>query len=139
MKEEDFHFLKYFKYVIYDWMKTLCCCELDWEDCKKIDAAREEANEQIDIRLLLRRIAHLEEVNKGLVSEGEDACIYLTEDQNIEEVKSRRKIIDYYDKIVQGTPLTMQNMSDIEMVFGMGIEMNNAMRDSKNFFFVKPK
>ena len=74
-----------------------------------------------------------------MVSEGEDACIYLTEDQNIEEVKSRRKIIDYYDKIVQGTPLTMQNMSDIEMVFGMGVEMNNAMRDSKNFFFVKPK
>ena len=82
-QEQDFHFLKYVKYVIFDWVRTLFCCELEWEDCQKIDAAREEANEQIDVRLLLRRIAHLEEVNKGLISKGEDMCIYLTEEQNI--------------------------------------------------------
>ena len=40
VKESNFHFLRYLKYVIYDWVKTICCCEPDWEDCKKIDAAR---------------------------------------------------------------------------------------------------
>ena len=78
VKEEHFHFLKYLKYVVYDWVKTLCCCELDWQDCKKIDAAREEANEQIDVQLLLRRVSHLEQVNKRSVSEDEDMCTYLS-------------------------------------------------------------
>ena len=67
----------YLKYVAYDWVKTLCC-ELDWEDCKKIEAAREEANEQVDVQLLLRRISHLEQINKRSVSEDEDMCTYLT-------------------------------------------------------------
>ena len=45
VKENDFHFLMYIKYSLYDWIKALTCCEPDWEDCKKIDAAREEAVE----------------------------------------------------------------------------------------------
>ena len=86
VREENFHFLKYLKYVVYDWVKILCCCEPSWQDCEKVDAAREEANEQIDVQLLLRRIAHLEELNKTSVSLGQDLCTYLTEEQNIEEV-----------------------------------------------------
>ena len=49
----------YLKYVVYDWIKTLFCCEPNWEDCEKIDTAREEANEQMDVQLLLRRMAHV--------------------------------------------------------------------------------
>lgn len=60
VKETDFHFLRYVKYSVYDWIKLLCCCEPNWEDCKKIDEAREEAVEQIDVQLLLKRIEHLE-------------------------------------------------------------------------------
>ena len=59
VKESDFHFFMYLKYVIYDWIKALTCCEPDWEDCKKIDKAREEAVEQVDVQLLLKRISHL--------------------------------------------------------------------------------
>ena len=29
-RESDFHFLFYLKYVIYDWVQTICCCQLDW-------------------------------------------------------------------------------------------------------------
>ena len=82
VKESDFHFLRYLKYVVYDWIKALSCCEPDWEDCKKIDAAREEAVEQVDVQLMLKRISHLEKVNKKLISEKEDLCIYLTEEQH---------------------------------------------------------
>ena len=59
VKEKNFHFLMYLKYVVYDWIKTLFCCEPNWEDCEKIDTAREEANEQMDVQLLLRRMAHV--------------------------------------------------------------------------------
>jgi hypothetical protein len=61
VKEDDFHFFKYVKYCAYDWMQTLgCCCEPDWEDCKKIHEIREEAQEQLDVQALLRRVSHLE-------------------------------------------------------------------------------
>ena len=82
VKESDFHFLMYLKYVIFDWIKTLSCCELDWEDCKKIDQAREEAVEQVDVQLLLKRISHLEHINKHYISAEEDFCSYLTEGQH---------------------------------------------------------
>ena len=56
MKEKNFHFHSYVKYVVYDWVKILLCCEPQWEECQKIDETREEAIEQIDVQLLLKRI-----------------------------------------------------------------------------------
>ncbi len=58
-REKDLHFGKYVKYVAYDWIKTLFCCQLDWNECKAIHEARAEANEQIDVKHLLKRISHL--------------------------------------------------------------------------------
>ena len=63
-KEESFHFCMYLKYVLYDWLKNVFCCELNWEDCKQIEMARDEANEHIDVKFLLRRIAHVEQLCK---------------------------------------------------------------------------
>lgn len=40
-REDNFHFGKYLKYVVYDWVKTMFCCEMKWEDCRAIDRARE--------------------------------------------------------------------------------------------------
>ena len=40
MKEKNFHFHTYVKYVIYDWVKMLFCCEPQWEECQKIDETR---------------------------------------------------------------------------------------------------
>ena len=53
------HFGMYVKYSIYDWMKSVFCCELDWKDCQTIEETREEAIEQIDVQHLLRRINHV--------------------------------------------------------------------------------
>lgn len=39
-REEDLTFPKYLKYVVYDWLKTLFCYEVNWKDCKVIDEAR---------------------------------------------------------------------------------------------------
>ena len=125
IKEENFHFLMYLKYSLFDWIKTLGCCEPDWPDCKRIDMAREEAVEQIDVKMLLRRVAHLERLNKTSVSESEDLCTYLIEGENILEIRKRRKVAEYYEKIVKGstTPLTMENMDITEQIFNIGTEL----------------
>ena len=124
MKESDFHFFMYLKYVMYDWIKALTCCEPDWEDCKKIDSAREEAVEQVDVQLLLKRISHLEHINKYYISPEEDFCSYLTEGQHFEDLKKRRMVINYYKKITGGNLLlTMENMNMVENVFNLATEM----------------
>ena len=40
VSESQFTVLKYLKYVVYDWIKTLFGCELNWADCQKFDEAR---------------------------------------------------------------------------------------------------
>ena len=36
-REQDLHFFKYLKYVLYDWIKKLTCCSPDWKDCQAIE------------------------------------------------------------------------------------------------------
>ena len=73
------------------------------------------------MQLLLRRLSHVEEIHKKIVTEDEDMCTYLTEGQYIHEAQNRRKIIHYYDKIVQGkSPLTIRNIDNVENIFELG-------------------
>ena len=103
----------YLKYVLYDWLKNVFCCEPDWDDCMQIEMARDEANEHIDVKFLLRRISHLEQIVKDkVVTNGEDLCTLVAGDHSVEEVKKKRKILNYYDKVTQGhSPLTMQTLN----------------------------
>ena len=39
-EETDFHFFKYIKYTMYQWINMLFCCSPEWEDCEKITEAR---------------------------------------------------------------------------------------------------
>ena len=141
VKESDFHFLMYLKYVVYDWVKTLTCCEPDWEDCKKIDASREEAVEQVDVQLLLKRVSYLEQLNHLFYRGGEDICTYLTGGQTFEDLKKRRSIMSYYEKITQGNhPLTIDNIITIGNVFSLGNTLNltgGLTETSMNVFFRK--
>ena len=43
IREKDLSIWLYIKYAFYDMCKMVGC-ELDWEDMKRIDEAREEAN-----------------------------------------------------------------------------------------------
>ena len=71
--------------------------------------------------MFLKRISHLEEIIKSLISKDEDFCTYLTEGQHFEDLKKRRSIISYYKKITQGNyPLTIENINTIENVFELG-------------------
>ena len=79
--------------MAFDWIKTFLCCEPNWKDCKAIDEAREEANEQIDVKHLLKRISHLEKVLSTLVNEEEEAVMFMAESNSIEEARYRRGIV----------------------------------------------
>ena len=92
------HFGKYLKYVLFDWIKTFTCHEVDWEDCKAIDEAREEANEQIDVKHLLKRISHLEKMIGVLVNTEDELVMQIAESYSIEEAKHRRNISEYCEK-----------------------------------------
>ena len=85
INENQMTFLKYIKYSIYDWVKTLTCGhELDWKDCQLFDEAREEAASQIDVKFLLKRINHLEHINSMNISKEESMILSLSESHSIE-------------------------------------------------------
>ena len=125
LREEEFTFLKYIKYSFYDWIQLLGCCELEWEDCEEIAGTREEANNQLDVSLLFKKIQHLERAVEYLMSEREEICLYLTEPPSLNEVRRKRKLSEYYDKIIQGNAaMTVEDVKikdDVEMVFHMGM------------------
>ncbi len=60
VRENDFNFLMYVKYMVFDWMDILFCTQLEWEDCQKITATRDEVNSQIDVCRLFRKLQYLE-------------------------------------------------------------------------------
>ena len=59
-----------------------------------------------------------------MMSEKEEICLYLTEPPSLSEVKRKRKLSEYYDKIVQGNAaMTVEDVrikDNIEMVLNMG-------------------
>ena len=100
-KEEHFNFFTYIKYTVYDWFSTLCCCEPNWQNCKKIDEARKEVNEQMDVEMLLRRITHLEDVVKMLIPEKEEKTLYLKHPHSLQTHKRNRSYLKYYDHMLE--------------------------------------
>ena len=59
------------------------------------------------------------------MSEREEICLYLTEPPSLNEVKRKRKLSEYYDKIIKGNAaMTVEDVKikdDLQMVFSMGV------------------
>lgn len=102
IKEDDFSFFKYVKYQIFDWTKTLCCIELDWEDCRLVDNTREEANCQMDVTRLFRRLQMIENILLHIVDKEEKDMLGLVKPESLGSIKRNRMIMEYYDLMVQG-------------------------------------
>ena len=129
LREEDFTFIKYVKYSLYDWIQLLGCCELKWEDCEEIAGTRKEANNQLDVSLLFKKIQHLERAVEYMMSEKEEICLYLTEPPSLNEVRRKRKLSEYYDKVIQGNAaMTVEDVKikdDFSMVLSMGVSKSS--------------
>ena len=59
----------------------------------------------------------------------------------MDEAKNRRKILNYYDKVVQGKSLlTIHKLENIENIFELGTERrNDGSNVSQNLIMLTPK
>jgi hypothetical protein len=81
---------------------------------------REEALEQLDVQTLLKRMSHVEEILEFFIPYEEDLCTYLTEGQHVDKLKKRRKVMHYYNKIIEGrASMTISDMNNMQSVFGI--------------------
>ena len=88
-----------------------CCCSLKWADCQKITEAREEANEQLDVEKMLRRMNHHEDFHDILSLEEEEKAIFLKNPKTLNQHRKRRKYLEYYDHIVKNeAPVTAKEV-----------------------------
>ena len=66
-----------------------------------INEARKEANEQMDVRLIIKKLERLERINQLLLNERDLICAQLIAPPTIEKIKKLRKITQYYDKVIE--------------------------------------
>ena len=55
IKEKKFGFFTYLQYAFYDWAKAFNI-KIEWKKIEDFDRAREEVIEQMDMKLLIKRI-----------------------------------------------------------------------------------
>lgn len=124
-KSKKFHFWHYVKYSLYDWIDFLLCCELGrWGKCEQIHQTREEANEQLNVSYLFRRLQYYERVFEYILSNEERMALYLTEPPSIDDVAKTRKYSEYYTKIIRGkSAMTLEDIEIIDDVLAYGIEL----------------
>ena len=110
--EDDMNVPRYIKYTVFDWIQVLTCGhQLGWDDCKLLDSARQEGINEVDIRYILRRINHLQNVNKLKMSDEEDLILSLSENPTIEKKMQKRDVTDWVLKIMQGRiALTLEHI-----------------------------
>ncbi len=77
IREDDFHFLKYIKYSIFDWVQTLFCFTLKWNDCILIDNTRQQANCTMDVTRLFRKIQTMDNTILHVVDKSQKDCLAL--------------------------------------------------------------
>ena len=130
LKEGDFHFGKYLKYAVFDWLQVLGCCELDWADCKQVAGTCEEANHHLDVSLLFKKLQHHERSIEYLLSEKEELCLYLTEPPSLSEAIKKRRLAQYYDKVIKGQPaMTLEDVrpkDKLDEILQLGLEKSKT-------------
>lgn len=55
IREKNFGFFRYLQYCIFDWLRTFNI-KVNWHKMEEINAAREEAIEQMDVKYLMKKI-----------------------------------------------------------------------------------
>lgn len=100
VRQHDFTFYKYIKFSVYDWINTLFCVQVKWNDCIIIDATRDESNKQIDVTRLFRKIESLQLGISHLMSKNEKDSLALLKPQTLTVVKRNRLILQYYDIVI---------------------------------------
>jgi hypothetical protein len=87
-------------YAIYDWMDTFNIAPKCLKRMSEIHDVREEACEQMDPLIILKRIKYLEDVSKILLSEHREMCCHLTGPVSLQQARRMRNTLMFYDKVI---------------------------------------
>ena len=69
---------------------------------EQINEVKEEINEQMDVRYLMKQLQHFEPVNKLLLEEHRVVASLLMKQPTLPEVRTLRKVSQLYDKMMAG-------------------------------------
>lgn len=75
------------KYSLYKWTYQYLCFKPKWKDCMKIEETIAEANDQMDVMRLFRKLQFLEMALIHNSNESENFIIALTEPRTLSEVR----------------------------------------------------
>lgn len=69
----------------------------------------------------MRRLAHLENVNNLKVTDAEDKVLLLAEPLNIDHLKKKRQVLDYYDAVMKDKlHMTVLGLNVAQNILSMG-------------------
>jgi hypothetical protein len=97
---DDFGFFTYIAYAFYDWMDAFGIPPTYFTKLKHIHDTRIESTEQLDPTIVLKRIKHLEDISKVLMSEHREMCLYLAEPLSLDQAKKMRSTLLYYNELM---------------------------------------
>lgn len=119
VREKDLTIGNYFIYSLYDWLKMFGI-KVGWPSMQRIDDAREEANEQLDIRLIMKKIRYFEWSLNLLLDRTHRMASQIVKPLTISESREQRKLLEYYDKVIKNK-LTDKNYDNVFNIMGLGI------------------
>ena len=78
-KASSMNFCVYIGYTIFDWIRSIFfCCTPNWKYMRKLDETREEANCQLDVFFLYKKLQYLEDLCRLNISKDEAICMSIT-------------------------------------------------------------
>lgn len=100
------------------------CHQVNWEDCKLIDKAREEANSVLDVTNLFKKIKGFESALQHLLDENEKDCLFLVKPNSLDKTKRDRLILEYYSVIMKDDPaITISEYYNAKSIYHFAIKI----------------
>ena len=119
--------MSYLGFRVYEFLTWLCGCDLKWERFRGIAEAKEEISEQMDVRLILKKLNFYDNVTRVLLKEHQILGLYLADPPTIEHHAKMRKVFDESKNIIEQNSSSMNSFNS----------MYKEERQEKGFDFIK--
>lgn len=113
----------FIKYAVYSFIKRVCCCKPNWEDCIEISCRKREAVSLMEIGRIFKRIQYLETAMKYSISKSEAACLIMTQQQTLVEARRSRLEASYYTAVTnERSQVAICDLRRTYNAFGLSLE-----------------
>lgn len=85
---------------MYDWLDSFSLAP-PCESLKQIHTVRDEATAQLDVVSILKRLNHLENMSRVLLSEHQQLALAMTAPPTLDEAERYRQVIFYHDTLLK--------------------------------------